>query len=117
MSFMYPRTIAISRQVAPASGGVQPYGGMAPTVEKVIYSGIQASIQQKSTSSRSDANLPADATSRTMWRVFVPLSAGIAPGSVLRGDIVTDEFGQRHQVVAPYINSLGPNFLVERLES
>jgi hypothetical protein len=36
---------------------------------------------------------------------------------VLRGDIATDENGQRYFVSAPYINSLGPNFLVERLEA
>jgi hypothetical protein len=49
--------------------------------------------------------------------VLMPLSAGVTVGSVLRGDIVTDDAGQRYQVWAPYINSLGPNFLVERLEA
>jgi hypothetical protein len=116
-SFIYPRTIAITRQPTSTTGGVQPYGGSKPETEETLYIGVAASIQEKSTGARPDAHLPADATNRSFWRVFMPLSAAVVPGSVLRGDIVTDEFGQRYQVVAPYINSLGPNLLVERLEA
>lgn len=117
MSFIYPRTISITRQPVTTGGGVQPYGGMNPGAEQTIYSGLPASIQQKGTGSRPDANLPADAKDRSLWRVLMPLSAGVAAGSVLRGDIVTDDTGQRYQVWAPYVNSLGPNFLAERLEA
>lgn len=117
MSWIYPRTINITRQPTATGGGVQPYGGMNPAAEVPVYTGLAASIQQTSTSAKPDANLPADARSRSIWRVLMPLSAGVTVGSVLRGDIVTDDAGQRYQVWAPYINSLGPNFLVERLEA
>lgn len=117
MSFLYPRTISIGRQLLSTTVGVQPYGGMDPTQEQVIYRGLPASIQQTSTGARPDANLPADARSRSIWRVLMPLSAGVTAGSVLRGDIVTDDAGQRYQVWAPYVNSLGANLLVERLEA
>ncbi|WP_234775179.1 hypothetical protein [Paraburkholderia tropica] len=117
MSFIYPRTITITRQPVQTGGGVQPYGGSNPETEQILFSNLPASIQQTSTSAKPDANLPADAHSRSIWRVFMPLSAGVAAGSVLRGDIVTDDAGQRYQVWAPYVNSLGPNLLVERLEA
>lgn len=117
MSFIYPRTISISRQPVATGGGVQPYGGMNPSEEVVLFSGLPASIQQKSTGGRPDANLPADAANRSMWRVFMPLSANVIVDAVLRGDIVTDDTGQRYLISAPYVNSLGPNLLVERLEA
>ncbi|ACR29148.1 Hypothetical protein bglu_1g20420 [Burkholderia glumae BGR1] len=117
MSFMYPRTISISRQAVSTAGGLKPYSGADPVAEQVLFSGLPASIQQTSTSAKPDANLPADARSRSIWRVFMPLSAGVPAGAVLRGDIVTDDAGQRYQVWAPYVNSLGPNLLVERLEA
>lgn len=116
MSFLYPRTISIRRQPVQTGGGVQPYGGTDPTTEVVIFSGKPASIQLAKERGKTDADLPADA-SRTLWRVLMPLSAGVLAGSVLRGDIVTDDAGQRYQVWAPYVNSLGPNLLVERLEA
>lgn len=116
MSFIYPRTISISRQPIATGGGVQPYGGMQPNAEAPVFSNLPASIQQVSAGAAPATNLPADAK-RTFWRVLMPLSAGVTAGSVLRGDIVTDDKGQRYQVTAPYVNSLGPNLLVERLEA
>jgi len=117
MSFIYPRTVSISRQPVQTGGGLKPYGGIDPTAETVLFSDLPASIQQKSTSARPDPHLPADAANRSLWRVFMPRSVNLPPESVLRGDIITDETGQRYMVSAPYINSLGPNFLVERLEA
>jgi hypothetical protein len=116
MSFLYPRTVSISRQQLATTGGVQPYGGMDPTQEQAIYRNLSASIQLARERGKPEAGLPADAN-KTLWRVMMPLSAGVTAGSVLRGDIVTDDAGQRYMVWAPYVNSLGPNLLVERLEA
>ncbi|MFM0630768.1 hypothetical protein [Paraburkholderia xenovorans] len=117
MSFIYPRVIKISRQPSATGGGLQPYSGMNPAAEVDLFIDLPASIQQKSTGGRPDPGLPADAANRSLWRVFMPRSVNLPPESVLRGDIVTDETGQRYMVSAPYINSLGPNLLVERLEA
>jgi hypothetical protein len=116
MNFLYPRVVSIVRQPVATGGGVQPYGGMQPSEEVTLYTGLPASIQLAKERGKPEANLPADA-GKTLWKVLMPLSAGVTVGSVLRGDIVTDDAGQRYQVWAPYINSLGPNFLVERLEA
>ncbi len=116
MSFIYPRTISISRQSAQGGAGLQPYSGTNPTDEVTIFSGLPASIQLAKERGKPDTNLPADA-GRTLWRILMPLSAGVTASSVLRGDIVIDDAGQRYQVWGPYVNSLGPNLLAERLEA
>lgn len=116
MSFLYPHTVSISRQTAQAGAGAQSYSGLNPTDEQTLYTGLPASIQLDKARGKPEPDLPADAN-KSLWRILMPLSAGVAPGSVLRGDIVTDESGQRYLVWAPYINSLGPNLLAERLEA
>ena len=116
MSWIYPRTVTITRQPVSNGGGYVGYSGMNPGEEQTLYSDLPASIQLAKAGGKPDANLPADAD-KTLWKVLMPLSVAISPGSVLRGDIITDETGQRYQVWAPYVNSLGPNLLVERLEA
>lgn len=114
--FLYPRTISITRPGTQPGFGAQGYGGELPSTETRVATGLPASIQLAKERGKPDAGLPADA-GRTLWKVLMPLSAALAPGSVVRGDIVTDDAGQRYQVWAPYVNSLGPNLLVERLET
>jgi hypothetical protein len=116
MGFMYPRVVSVTRQPVSTGGGYKGYSGMDPSVEQTLYSDLRASIQLARDRGKPEANLPADA-GKTLWKVLMPLSSGVTVGSVLRGDIVTDDTGQRYQVVAPYINSMGPNLLVERLEA
>jgi hypothetical protein len=115
MSFLYPRTVAITRQSPVTGGGAQPYSGMQPTQETSVASGLVASIQLSKERGKNEANLPADA-GKTLWKVFIPLSAA-ALGLIQVRDIVTDDLGARYQVVGPYWNSLGHNLLVERLEA
>ncbi|WP_186122368.1 hypothetical protein [Burkholderia gladioli] len=115
-SFLYPRTITISRQAVTTGGGLQPYAGANSVAEEVLFSGKPASIQLAKERGKPEIGLPADA-GKTLWKVLMPLSAGVPAGAVLRGDIVTDDAGQRYQVWAPYVNSLGPDLLVERLEA
>ncbi len=116
MSFLYPRVVAISRQAAQTGFGAQPPSGMTPAVEQTLASDLSASIQHASAGRRPDPGLPADAVSRSLWRVFIPLGR-LARGAVQRGDIVVDDMGIRYQVVSPYWNSLGHNLLVDRLEA
>jgi hypothetical protein len=115
MSFLYPRTISITRPNSGlAPGYVADYSGVEPSDETDIADGVPASIQLKKTSGRPDANLPADA-GKTLWTVLIPL--GYAPlGLIQTNDIITDDLSQRYQVVAPYWNSLGFALLAERLE-
>lgn len=115
MSFLYPRTVAITRPVTTSGVGAVPYGGVNAADETSVATGLAASIQLQKALGGDEAGLPAD-TSKARWRVLIPKSAA-ALGLIAARDIVTDDLGQRYQVVAPYFNSLGHNLLCERLEA
>lgn len=118
MSFMYPRIVAISRPVAPSGTGFVGYSGTTPTNETVVLSGVSASIQVKTTSSRERAtDLPAAPPSPIVWNVIIPLSENIAVGTIKDRDIVTDDVGDRYQIEAAYWNSLGWSLACIRLEA
>lgn len=115
MSFMYPRTVAISRPGAQSGAGRLGYGGVSPTTETSVATGLPANIQRSNASGQSVHGLPADAQ-KTYWSVFLPRQSA-ALGLVEVRDIVTDDAGIRYQVQAPYWNSMGYNLLCERLET
>lgn len=115
MSFLYPRTIAITRPVAQTGVGAVGYGGLQAASETQVAAGLPASIQFEKDRGKPMADIPGDA-GKTLWHVLMPLSAA-ALGLIKTRDIVTDDLGQRYQVITPYWNSLGHNLLVERLET
>jgi hypothetical protein len=115
MSFIYPRTIAVTRPAAQAGVGPIGYGGETIATETAVVSGIAASIQISSGRGIPPTGLPGDAK-RTFWNVLIQLGA-VANGVIETRDIVTDDLGVRYQVAAPYWNSLGYQLLVERLEA
>lgn len=116
MSFLYPRTITITRPGAQTGVGFQgAYAADQKANETVIATGIPASIQARSAGGRNPVGLPGDGKDQT-WRVLVPKSA-LAMGVVKNRDIITDDLGNRLQVLADYANSLGANFICQRLES
>jgi hypothetical protein len=116
-SFLYPRTIEIHRPgvvAAPGSANVATlvasYSGETIATETVLFTGIPASIQYKDRDLRPTSPLPADATRPGGWNIYIPLSAGIANGSVAENDIVVDEVGRRYQIEAAYNHPLGWKF-------
>lgn len=114
-SFIYPRTIAVTRPVAPTGVGYQGYSATQSGSETAIVSGIPANIQAKTTLSR-PAGLPGAPPSPIVWRIYIPLDA-VANGVILDRDIITDDLGCRYQVEASYWNSLGWNIAAIRLEA
>lgn len=115
MSFLYPRTVSVTRPAAQVGVGTLPYGGMVKVNETAVVAGLPASIQMNKVRGMPEADLPADA-GKTHWRVFIPGSAA-ALGVIAVRDVLTDDLGQRYQVIAPYWNSLGHTLLCERLET
>ena len=114
MSFLYPRTVAITRPTSAPSVGLQAYGGTVVASETSVATGLSASIQLKKQQGASDdPGLPGNA-GRTQWRIFIPATA---LGLIETRDVVTDDLGQRYQVTGPYWNSLGHTLLCERLEA
>jgi hypothetical protein len=113
MSFVYPRTISISRPTQPNGVGAVGYGAELPATETPVASNVPASIQQKKEGRMPGAGLPGDARA-TIWRIFFN---SLQNGTVADRDIITDDLGIRYQVQAAYWNSLGYNCLCERLEN
>ncbi|MDW3683104.1 hypothetical protein RA280_15365 [Cupriavidus sp. CV2] len=116
MSFIYPRTVAITRPNAQTGVGAVGYGGLVASAETAVASALPASIQLDRTGRKPDAGLPGDAAGKTLWKVFIP-AASAAKGLIQARDVLKDDLGIRYQVTAPYWNSLGYALLVERLEA
>lgn len=117
MSFIYPRVIRITRP------GEQPeavgWQGQSPSsqrpLETQVACDIPASIQAKSAGGSNPVGLPGDGKSN-QWRVLTQLGE-LEDGQVKDRDIIYDDLGRRFQVIADYSNSLGANFIVERMEA
>ncbi|ADE12140.1 hypothetical protein [Sideroxydans lithotrophicus] len=116
MSFLYPRAVMVTRPTQPTGVGAVAYGGEQQSTETpVVATPVPANIQLAKERGKPDANLPADA-GKTLWKVFIPLQA-VALGTILMRDVITDDLGQRYQVIGPYWNSLGHSCVCERLET
>lgn len=117
MSFLYPRTIKVTRPAAQTGVGWQPgYAGEQPTNDPVIAQDIPASIQAKGRQGKDNpAHLPSDATV-SMFTVFIPRAA-LARGTIKDRDVIIDDLGDRYQVLADGWDSLGYAVVTQRLET
>lgn len=115
MSFLYPRTVSISRPTVPKALGAVGYVGNTIDQEQPIAKNVQAAIQLKGGSGAPDARLPGDAVQRSLWKILVPAGA-IANGAIHVRDVITDDAEVRYAVIAPYLTPLGYQLLAERLE-
>jgi hypothetical protein len=115
LSFLYPRTVQISRPNSDNAAGVQPYAGVVETNETVIATGLPASIQATMAGAKNPSGVPA-AGAKTNWYVFIPAFA-CARGTVLQDDVVTDDLGERYQVASNFWDSLGYRLTVEKMQA
>lgn len=113
MSFIYPRTISITRPGTIAGVGAQGYSGAAAANETSIAANIPASIQLERQGPAALAGVPADTIGRGLWRIYFKLPRG----TVQERDIITDDLGNRFQVTNPYWDSLGYNVTAETLKN
>jgi hypothetical protein len=98
VSFLYPRLIQISRPDRDETFGGQPYSGLQIDNESVIASGIAAKIQVDRQGNRPEAGLPSDAAGESTWKIIFVASRGL----VKTGDVITDDEGERYQVISAY---------------
>ena len=99
MSFLYKDVITLSRPNEDQAVGEQPYGGVLATDETILASGIAAHIQVDRQGTLPTAKLAADAAGQTIWKVIY--FSRLAPDVARTGDIITDQDGNRYQVIAP----------------
>jgi hypothetical protein len=113
MSFLYPRTISISRENTDETVGAQPYSGLAETNETVIASGIAAHIQAEKGGASPKAMLPADAARESLWRIIFKAANGL----VQDRDFITDDQGNRYQVISAYWNPMVTSCIAQIMET
>ncbi len=113
MSFMYPRTISITRPISTTGIGALGYQGLDPADETTILTGIAANIQRLENTRALIADLPGDVARGSIWAVFCNLPSG----TILDRDIITDDLNVRYQVMASYWNSMGYKAICERLQT
>ena len=94
--FLYPRTITVTRQQTNAAVGAQSYGGVTQANETVIASNLAAHIQADRQGTSPTAKLPADAAGESIWKIIFRAALGL----VQARDILTDDLGNRYQVIA-----------------
>lgn len=116
-TFLYPRTVSITRPGVQTGVGAQGYGGLSPTTETPVTIGAvsswDASIQLATATRNNPTGTPSDAP-MSCFKVFI----WCFPDDVVEDrDIITDEKGRRYQVFSPYADSLGSNFYCLRLEA
>lgn len=102
VNFLYPRLVQLSRPNVDTGVGAQPYSGLQKTNETVLLTGIAAHIQADRQGTAPVAKLPADAAGESAWKIIVKLPLG----TVQTGDVITDEIGNRYQVIAADWGSL-----------
>lgn len=112
---LYDRVISIRRPNKVIAVGAQPYSGLLPTLETVLFTGISASIQFQPKRDRPLGNLPTDATTMAQWHIYVPAGAFMA-GQVVERDVVADDLGRRFRIFAAWPTDLGFVLAVELLE-
>ena len=113
MSFLYPRTIAITRPNQQTGVGELSYGGLSPNSESPILSGIPASIQLANANKNNTTAIPGDVPVSN-YKIY---SRAIGEGVVNDRDVVTDDLGIRYKVVSAYWDSMGVNLYCQKLEA
>ncbi len=105
-TFLYPRTITVTRPPVPSqTGGAVRYGGDQPVDDLVILSGIAAAVQSDRIGKTTPSNLPAS-SGLPYYKILIPASEA-ALGTINKNDFVTDDQGVRYQVYDPYWTPLG----------
>lgn len=117
-TFLYPRTIAVTRPTEPSNVGDVGYSGLEIAEETSVVSGLPASIQVKTTSSRErSSNLPGSPPAPIVWEIYIPREAGVTANTIQDRDVITDEFGRRFQIEAAYFHPMGWTIAAVRLEA
>lgn len=94
--FLYPRRIAISRPAEDPTLGAQPYSGLRADNETLIAENVPAHIQIDNRTPPPVVKLPADALSTPAWKVIFRGARGLTR----TGDVITDDLGNRYQVIS-----------------
>jgi len=116
MSFLYDRTITITRAAPQTGAGLQSYGGDVEASEVMILSGQAAGIQARRQGIANKPGLPLDVRMGE-WRIYFRMAPGFDATLIQDRDFVTDDQGRRFQVVTAYPNPMGWSLSCQRMEA
>ena len=123
---IFDRLVAVHRSKTEAGSGsgaigLGGYSGpeqptTTPEGEVVLYTGITAVIQQRSSGRASGGPLPADVSYRPEWVIIIPAFAGVPKFGIRDRDIIKDDEGYRYAVLANRWSVFGYRLSCVRLE-
>ena len=97
------RIVSFARPAAPATTGVNGYGGVTASTVTPLLANWPASVTGSSGSGQPSAQLPSD-SGVPLWTVLLPALPGIV---LLPADLMTDDLGRTATIVAAELTSLG----------
>jgi hypothetical protein len=104
------RIVSLARPAAPASTGVNRYGGTTATTNRPLMTNWPASVLGISGGGRPNADLPSD-TSVPRWTVLLPAVPGVV---LLPSDLMSDDLGRNAVVRAAELTELGWRVIVNQ---
>lgn len=129
-SFLYPRTIAVTRSALSTGAGKGGYDEMTPATETAVIgavtyasgtntfaslTGVVANISD-ATNDRQVSGLIPGSARRVEYKITLPAFAA-SLGQITERDIVTDDLGKRYQVSAATWGPLGYSLRASLLEN
>ncbi len=104
------RMVSFARAAAPASTGVNGYGGVTATTMTTLLANWPASVLGASGGGQPEAALPSD-SNVPYWTVLLPSVQGIV---LLPADLMTDDLGRNAIVSAAELTDLGWRLTVKQ---
>jgi hypothetical protein len=104
------RIVSFWRPAAPASTGVNTYGGVVAETNTALLTNWPASVLGVAGRGHSSADLPTD-SSVAYWTVLVPSLPGVV---LLQSDLMTDDIGRTAVVAASELSELGWRITVKQ---
>ncbi len=104
------RVVSFNRAAAPASTGINAYGGITATGVVPLMTSWPASVIGSSGSGQPSASLPAD-SNIPYWTVMLPALPGVV---LLSGDLMSDDLGRAAVIAAAELTKLGWRLTVKQ---
>lgn len=104
------RTVSFARAAAPATTGVNAYGGVTAATTTPLLTEWPASVLGSSGGGQPRAGLPSDNTV-PYWTVLLPAFSGV---TILPADLMSDELGRNAVVSAAELTELGWRLTVKQ---
>ncbi len=104
------RIVSFARPAAPATTGVNGYGGVTASSVAALLTNWPASVIGSSGSGQPAAQLPSD-SSVPFWTVLLPAPPGIV---LLPADLMSDDLGRTAVVAAAELTALGWRLTVKQ---